>query len=536
MLAPMLPDNAPFSPEQRAWLSGFFAGLLSFDGDPAAPGMSPGAVSTPQAAPDPLDDGDDGEAPWHDQTLPMDERMALAEGRPLRRRMMAAMAQQDCGQCGYTCEDYSNALFLGEESRQNLCVPGGKATARMLKKLAADLGAPAESKPADAGSPAPAAAAEPGRSREAPVPAALVSSTVLNKAGSEKETRHIEIDLSASGLDYEVGDSLGVLAANEPNLVDAVIAALGADAQAEVGDGNSQARQLRQALVEDYALGLAPDALFELLAGLASDAGEKAALSAMAEGEDPDGDLETLDVLAVLEKYPHLKPELKSFLAALEPMQPRLYSISSSIKANPGRVSLTVDTVRYRIGDRQRLGVASTFLADRLEPGATLPVYIQKAHDFSLPLDGEVPIIMIGPGTGVAPFRAFLQERSAAGATGGAWLFFGHQRRDTDFFYEEEFATYQESGTLTRLTTAFSRDQDRKIYVQDRMREEGAELWRWLESRAHLYVCGDAQRMASDVEKALIHIVMEHGGCDTDAAKAFVSELAKAGRYQRDVY
>jgi len=534
MLAPMLPDNAPFSPEQRAWLSGFFAGILSFDGDPAAPEMSTGAVSPPQAAPDPLHDGDDGEAPWHDQTLPMDERMILAEGRPLRRKMMAAMAQQDCGQCGYSCEDYSNALFLGEESRQNLCVPGGKATARMLKKLAADLDSPAETKPADAGAPAPAA--EPGRSRETPVPAALVSSTVLNKAGSEKETCHIEIDLSASGLDYEVGDSLGVLATNEPNLVDAVIAALGAIAETEVGVGNGQARQLRQSLTEDYALGLAPDALFELLAGLASDADEKSKLSAMAEGEDPDGDLETLDVLAVLEKYPHLKPDVKAFLAVLEPMQPRLYSISSSIKANPGRVNLTVDTVRYRVGDRQRLGVVSTFLADRLEPGGTLPVYVQKAHDFALPLDGEVPIIMIGPGTGVAPFRAFLQERSAAGATGGAWLFFGHQRQDTDFFYEEEFASFQESGTLTRLSTAFSRDQDQKIYVQDRMREEGAEVWRWLESCAHLYVCGDAKRMAGDVEKALIHIVMEHGGCDKDAAKAFVSELAKAGRYQRDVY
>jgi len=534
MLAPMLPDNTPFSPEQRAWLNGFFDGLLSLDSDPNMAGADPGAVSASPAAADPLDDGDDGEAPWHDQSLPMDERMTMAEGRPLRRKMMAAMAQQDCGQCGYTCEDYSNALFLGEETRQNLCVPGGKATARMLKKLAAELDAPAEPKAVEAEPPAPAA--EPGRSRENPIPAALLSSAILNKTGSEKETRHIEIDLSASGLDYEVGDSLGVLATNDANLVDAVIAALGADADMEVGDGNGHARQLRQALTEDYALGLAPDALFELLADLTADADEKATLSAMAEGEDPDGDLETLDVLAVLEKYPHLKPDAKALLAVLEPMQPRLYSISSSVKANPGRVSLTVDTVRYRIGDRQRLGVASTFLADRLEPGATLPVYVQKAHDFALPLDGDVPIIMIGPGTGVAPFRAFLQERSAAGATGRAWLFFGHQRRDTDFFYADEFAAFQESGTLTRLSTAFSRDQDRKVYVQDRMREEGAELWRWLEDRAHLYVCGDAQRMASDVDKALIDIVAEHGGCDHDAAKVFVSELAKAGRYQKDVY
>ena len=363
-----------------------------------------------------------------------------------------------------------------------------------------------------------------------------MSSTVLNKAGSEKETRHIEIDLSETGLDYVVGDSLGVLATNAPDLVDAVIAALGADPETEVGDGNGHARQLRPALKEDYALGLAPDALFELLAGLAADAEEKKTLSAMAEGEDPDGDLETLDVLAVLEKYPHLKPDVKAFLAAMDPMQPRLYSISSSIKANPGRVSLTVDTVRYRIGDRQRLGVASTFLADRLEPGSTLPVYVQKAHDFALPMSGDVPIIMIGPGTGVAPFRAFLQERSAAAATGRAWLFFGHQRRDRDFFYEDEFAAFQESGTLTRLSTAFSRDQDRKIYVQDRMREEGEELWRWLEDSAHIYVCGDAQRMASDVEQALIDIVAEHGARDSDTAKIYVSELAKAGRYQKDVY
>lgn len=534
MWSPMLPENAPFTPEQRSWLNGFFAGLLSYDGAADTQALVPSRPDRPApAAADPLADGDDGEAPWHDQTLPLAERMTLAEGRPLRRRMMAAMAQQDCGQCGYTCEDYANAMFLGTEARLNLCVPGGKETARALKALHAET--------AKAAAPPPettSAATEPllGRSREKPVMATFLGSRLLNKGGSEKETRHVEFDLDGLGLDYRPGDSFGVLPANDPDLVAALISRLGVDPGAEVGDGNGHSRRLDAALLNDAALSPAPDALFELLATLANDAGQRARLLAMAQGEDPDGDLETLDVLAALEKFPALTPTPRALVAALDPLQPRLYSISSSPKATPGKLHLTVDVVRWRCGERDRKGVASSFLADRLAPGDRLPVYVQASHAFALPAEPSTPIVMVGPGTGVAPFRSFLHERRAAGASGRSWLFFGHQRRECDFFYEDEFQDLATAGTLTRLTTAFSRDQQKKVYVQDRMVEEGAELYRWLQDGAYFYVCGDAKRMAADVDRALHRVVADHGGMDEIGARNYVAGLVKSGRYLRDVY
>jgi sulfite reductase (NADPH) flavoprotein alpha-component len=483
--------------------------------------------------------------PWHDPTIPLADRMKLAEGRPLRLRLMAAMAQQDCGQCGYNCRDYADAVFLGTEKRLNLCVPGGKQTQRMLKTLYAEMDGgsvarPAKSKPVAASMPGPATPSPPGPAlgycREKPVPIAFLGATLLNKRGSEKETRHIEFDIGDSGLGYRVGDSLGVFASNSPQLVDAVVAALDAPADAEVGDGNGHSRGLRRALLDERALGTAPDALFELLADLADDTDVEAKLRVLAEGGDPDGDLDSFDVLAVLEKFPSLKPSPKAFVEALDPLQPRLYSIASSPKAMPGRLHLTVDTVRYRVVGRQRLGVASTFLGDRMRPGDTVPAYVQRSHDFGLPADPATPIVMVGPGTGVAPFRAFLQERRALGATGKAWLFFGHQRRSSDFFYEDEFAAMLKTGTLTRLSLAFSRDQAEKIYVQDRMREDGGELFRWLEEGAHVFVCGDATRMAPDVERALVGIVARHGGKSETDAKAYVAALGKTGRYRKDVY
>src|SRR4029077_15021164 len=258
--------------------------------------------------------------------------------------------------------------------------------------------------------------------------------------------------------------------------------------------------------------------------------------TALAKGEDPDGDVAHLDVLAAIEKFPGIRPDPEAFIEALDPLQPRLYSISSSPKTNPGRVSLTVDTVRYRIAKRDRLGVASTFLGERVKADARLKVYVQKAHAFGLPADPQTPIIMIGPGTGVAPFRAFLHERMATRAKGRNWLFFGHQRSAFDFFYEDEFAGMKAKGVLTRLSLAWSRDAEQKFYVQDRMREVGRDLWSWLTDGAHVYVCGDGKRMAKDVERALVDIVAQHGARGPDQAIAFVADLKKQGRYQQDVY
>jgi sulfite reductase (NADPH) flavoprotein alpha-component len=528
----LIPETAPFSDEQRAWLNGFFAGLVSLDGA-GVTALSPeqNAALMPNAA----GDGDDGEAPWHDQTLPLAERMKLAEGRPLRRRMMAAMAQQDCGQCGYNCNDYSDKIFDKSEERLNLCVPGGKETARMLKQLYEEIGsapvtakAPAESKPAAL--PTAGQGDQAGRSRDNPAVATFIGRHRLNKNGSEKETWHLDFDLSAAGLDYVVGDAFGLFPKNDPALADAVIKTLGVPADFPIGG-----RPLRDLLIGQVTLSSAPDSLFQLFSYITG--GERRLKAkALASGEDPDGDAATLDVLATLEKFKGVRPDLEAFIEALEPLQPRLYSISSSPKAEAGRLSLTVDAVRYDIGRRTRLGVASTYLAERIHPGDPIEVYVQKAHAFGLPADPAVPVIMVGPGTGIAPFRAFLQERMAAKAPGRNWLFFGHQRRDTDFFYEHELDAMKANGVLTRLSLAWSRDGDQKFYVQDRMREVGRDLWSWLADGAHLYVCGDAKRMAKDVERTLVEIAQQYGARSTDEAIAFVAELKKRGRYQQDVY
>jgi len=283
------------------------------------------------------------------------------------------------------------------------------------------------------------------------------------------------------------------------------------------------------------SLAPAPDMLFQLLSYITGGERRKKT-QALAAGEDPDGDAASLDVLAAIEKFAGVRPDPEAFIEALDPLQPRLYSISSSPKVHKGRVSLTVDTVRYAVGKRNRLGVASTFLAGRVEPGDKIRVYVQKAHAFGLPADPKVPIIMVGPGTGVAPFRAFLHERMATKAPGKNCLFFGHQHRDTDFFYEDEFAGMKAAGVLNHLYLAWSRDDAEKFYVQDRMLQVGRELWGWIAEGAHIYVCGDAQRMAKDVERALIDIVAAHGARTTNEAVAFVGELKKAGRYQMDVY
>ena len=530
LLSPMraiIPDSAPFTPEQQAWLNGFFEAVLSAPvGD-----VVQGAALTAEPSGEPaLVLADNDSAPWHDPSLPLDERLAMATGKPLAPRLMAAMAQQDCGQCGYNCADYANALFLKKEERLTLCAPGGKETARMLKQLAQELGRETAAAPAVVKAEAPIVAGEAGRSRDNPVEATFLTRRRLNREGSAKITWHVEFDLSASGLDYVVGDSFGVFPKNPPALADQIIAMLGARPE-----GLVHGKAFRAMLIEDVSLGAPPDALFQLLSYVCG-GGQRRKARALASGEDPDGDAANLDVLATLNKFSGVRPSAEAFVEALDPLQPRLYSISSSIKANPERISLTVDGVRYRIGPRERLGVASTYLGERLDPGQTLKVYVQKAHGFRLPDDPKTPIIMVGPGTGVAPFRAFLQERAAVGAPGPNWLFYGHQRRAHDFFYEDEFTAMRRNGQLTRLSLAWSRDDAQKFYVQDRMRELGAELWRWIAEGAHFYVCGDAKHMAKDVERALVEISAQWGARSTEEAISFVAGLKKSGRYQADVY
>jgi sulfite reductase (NADPH) flavoprotein alpha-component len=517
----IISPDAPFNDAQRAWLNRFFAEALLRD-------LQSAPVATPSAP------REDESTPWKDPAMAIEDRMALAAERPVRWKLMAAMAQQDCGQCGSNCTDYSKSIFEQAEPRLNLCQPGGKATARMLKQLVEEMGGgvidPEQVAAKAAAAPKAPDDARPGYSREQPVVARFVSRTRLNAEGSEKVTNHIEIDLNESGLEYEVGDSLGVFPANDPALADAVIAAIDVPPDFPIAGA-----PFRNVLIERMSLGAAPDALFQFISYLTGGERRRKA-KALAKGEDPDGDAAQLDVLGALTKFAGIRPDPEALIEVLEPLQPRLYSISSSPKTNPGRVSLTVDAVRYEALGRERLGVASTWFDGRLAQSDELLVYVQKAHNFALPGDGATPIVMVGPGTGIAPFRAFLHERMATSASGPAWLFFGHQREATDYFYRDEWEMLRQRGVLTNLSLAWSRDGTQKTYVQQRIREAGAELFGWLEHGAHFYVCGDAKKMAKDVEAAVRDLAMAHGGMSAEDAAAWLAGLKSSARYQADVY
>lgn len=374
-------------------------------------------------------------------------------------------------------------------------------------------------------------------SRKNPFPAKLVTNRKLTSEGSEKDTRHFEFSLAGSGLRYEVGDSLGVLAANCPELVEDLLRALHATGDEMVAGNDGVPKPLREALLRDYQI-TQPSKQF--VAAIAERGGE--ATSLLRELLDPlrKHDLESylwgLEYIDFLTDHPSIHFPLEEFVKLLRKLQPRLYSIASSQKQFPEEVHLTVAAVRYESHGRLRKGVASTYLAERAGGETRTPVFVHTAKGFRLPEDGSVSIIMVGPGTGVAPFRAYLQERKASGATGRNWLFFGEQREKCDFLYGEEFGTMQKEGVLTQFHTAFSRDQAQKVYVQHRMLENSAEIWRWLDEGAHFYVCGDALRMAKDVDAALHTIVEKEGGKTPEQTAEYIETLKKEKRYKRDVY
>ncbi len=347
-----------------------------------------------------------------------------------------------------------------------------------------------------------------------PFPATALEVRNLSGMNSAKEVIHVELSLAGSGLGYEVGDALGLLPTNCTGLVQQALDAVGLTGR-EVVSVKGEPMPLRAALLDRLDLCTVTAKTCELL-GI--------------EHEVPDG-THAVDLLEQIEA----KPEPQQLVEALRPLAPRLYSIASSPNAHPGEVHLTVGAVRYASNGRPRKGVASTFLADRCGCGTKVGVYLQRSAHFHLPADG-VPLIMIGPGTGIAPFRAFLEERATREDPGRNWLFFGDQHEADDFLYREQIESWLADGTLDRFDAAWSRDQAEKVYVQDRMLEQGAELWRWLESDAAVYVCGDASRMAKDVDAALHRVVAEHGRMSEADAAAFVDRLKAEHRYQRDVY
>jgi sulfite reductase (NADPH) flavoprotein alpha-component len=446
-------------------------------------------------------------------------------------RLMSAMAQLDCGSCGYVCKTYAEAIASGNDKDLTKCTPGGRETAKKLKELQA-------SAPPMAVTVNRKTIAEVKSSgtydRTNPFPARLLRSDNLNGPGSAKDTRLVCIDLRGSGITYKPGDALGVYPENCPQTVQQIMERLGATGAEDVLGWDDQVTSFHDALLKDFVITRPSPDLLDLLARVASDAHERAELEKLRDSDEGSGDMEIVDVL---HRYPSAKPGIGDFIATLSPLSPRLYSISSSQRANPNEVHLTVGAVRYRnsVG-RACKGVASTFLAERIRPGQRVRVFVQPSHRFALPEDPGKKIIMVGPGTGIAPFRAFLQERKAAGDTGASWLFFGDQTAKSDFLLKEELDEYLASGTLTRIDTAFSRDQAEKIYVQTRMIEHGDELWAWLNEGAHFYVCGDAKRMANDVDKALRQIAATAGKLSPEEVDKFMAELSRSGRYQRDVY
>ncbi|MEO1969478.1 MAG: assimilatory sulfite reductase (NADPH) flavoprotein subunit [Sphingomonadaceae bacterium] len=367
-----------------------------------------------------------------------------------------------------------------------------------------------------------------------PFPAPVIENIAIVGRGSSKETRHIEFSLEGSGLVYEPGDALGITATNDPAIVATLIDALSLHADTEF-EHKGKALRLDEALTHRFEITAATPRFLDYWAMLS-----EADTLRQLQQDDRSGDrsvfLHTHHIVDIVRRFPVEAVTPQGFVSALRPLQPRLYSLASSLAAAPDEAHVTVAPVRYDLHGDPRSGVASGLLADRADRDTVLPVYVQNNPHFRLPVNDETPIIMIGAGTGVAPYRAFLQEREVRGAGGWNWLFFGERNFRTDFLYQAEWQTWLKDGTLRRMDVAFSRDSNEKIYVQHRMKEQSRDIFAWLEEGAHIYVCGDAANLAPDVHNTLIDIVAAEARTGREAATDYVRSLQSDHRYQRDVY
>lgn len=392
----------------------------------------------------------------------------------------------------------------------------------------------ASSAPAQTAAPQ-AAGGETVYSRKNPFRAEVLENLNLNGRGSNKETRHLELSLEGSGLTYEPGDALGIFPENDPELVDMLLAELKWDPNATVTVDQGENLSLKEALTSYYEITVLTKKFIQQAAELI--ANEKLReLAAQENADQLKAYIAGRDLIDFVQDFGPIAAAPQEFVSILRKIPPRLYSIASSFAANPDEVHLTIGAVRYNTHGRDRKGVCSVLCAERLQPGDTLPVFIQPNKNFKLPENPEAPIIMVGPGTGVAPFRSFMQEREETGASGKSWMFFGDQHFVTDFLYQTEWQKWLSDGVLTKMDVAFSRDTEEKVYVQHRMLKHSKELFEWLEEGAAFYVCGDKNNMAKDVQNALLEIIEKEGGKSREEAEAYLAEMKKQKRYQRDVY
>ena len=593
-LVPFLPDTAPFSPAQRQWLNGYFAGIYSSQpvlGMDGMAGILPGSpASAPVVNVTLLYGSQTGtaegvaresadlltQAGFHATAWDLDEYEVSS--LPSEANVLMICSTYGDGEMPDNAQAFWDALSaddaprleslnfavlaLGDTNYETFCTAGkdmdqrfeALGATRLADRVDCDVdfeepfeawianlkpilaaqspsdgaaAAPSQAVPSETGAGSAKTSDAPKWGKKNPFSAGLVCNRLLSQPGSGKETRHFEISLKDSGITYEPGDALQVLPTNCPTLVGSLLELLGCDGEEEVPGADGSATSLRRALTSMYDI-KQPGKPFMT----AFETQYPEAFLAVSQNEAlPDPDV--LDCLLAVNALNMTPVEC---VGLLKKIQPRAYSISSSLAKHPGEVHLTVATVRYEENGRDKKGVCSCFLADRVDEAIPVQVWITPSKSFSVPASLDAPMIMVGPGTGIAPFRAFLEEREVTQASGRNWLFFGDRNQASDFLYEDEITAWQSSGLLTRLDLAFSRDQDEKIYVQDRMLEAGAELFEWLEAGAYFYVCGDAYRMAKDVDAALLKIVETHGRRSADDAAAYISALKKEKRYVRDVY
>jgi sulfite reductase (NADPH) flavoprotein alpha-component len=373
-------------------------------------------------------------------------------------------------------------------------------------------------------------------SRTNPFPARILKNVNLNGAGSIKETRHIEFSLEGSGLSYNPGDALGVVPSNDPELVASLLEEMKWDPEFTVTiNKQGDTLPLKEALTSYFEITLLSKKILQQAAELTDNEDLKKLV--LAENADQLKEYTYgRDLLDMFRDFGPWKATAQEAVSLLRKMTPRLYSIASSFTAHPGQVHLTIGAVRYTAHGRERKGVCSVLCAERVHEGDTLPVFVQPNKHFHLPESTETDIIMVGPGTGIAPFRSFIEERAVTKATGRTWLFFGDQHEASDFLYHDEFEQYQKDGVLTKLSTAWSRDTEKKVYVQHKILENSKDLFEWLEKGAYFFICGDKQNMAKDVHNALISAIAQEGGLSQEDAESYLNDLQKQGRYQRDVY